>query len=301
MLIALLFACSAETESAVSLDPINDGEASAAAAKVLCDAATLGGMDCQPGAGVAVLGDHTVETTVTVTGFVPLEGRTLGVGAQAQQLPGEVQLTATIALTVDNVPLASQDFTHAASDVDLEVARAAVLDEVLQQWMVGTGLAAIDALNGDGAPSLGALGMEVTPAEVNGATVYAAYPMLSGVGLDPSTGSKMGPNVGTMAKALGPYLADAEPGLVLVHVTAELGGPGGPGACGLLPSAIPMNGGEVSMVRLDGEVVVGVDGTPQDICLLSQETSWPLPGKGNTVTWEQYFVVEVASPVTDEG
>jgi len=301
MLIALLFACSAETESAVSLDPIDDAEASSAAAKVLCEAATLGGMDCQPGSGVAMLGGRTVETAVTVTGFVPLEGRSIGVGAQAQQLPGEVQLTATITLTVDNVTLASQDFTHAANDVDLEVARAAVLDEVLQQWMVGTGLAAIDALNGDGAPSLGALGMEVTPAEVDGATVYAAYPMLSGVGLDPSTGSKMGPNVGTMAKALGPYLAEAEPGLVLVHVTAELGGDGGPGACGLLPSAIPMNGGEVSMVRLDGQVLVGVDGSPQDICLLSQETSWPLPRKGNQVTWEQYFVVDVDAPVADEG
>lgn len=288
-----LFLACGEPAPEVSVDPITDDEASTAAAAVFCEAAVLGGISCAPGAGVVVLDGRSVETRVTVSGFVPLAPRKLGVGAQAQLLPGEIQVAANVAVSMDGQAVLSQDYTHAASNTDLEIARVEVLDEVLQRWMVGTGLALLDALHAEGAPGLAALGMEVAPAPLESGTVYAAYPMLSGVGLDPKTGAKMGPNVGSMAKALGPYLEDIGPGLHVVHVETTLGGSGGPGPCGILPPVIPMAGASVNMVRLEGSVTVG-DGEPQDICALSGPVSWPLPPKGNQVTWEQYFVVSAA-------
>jgi hypothetical protein len=288
----LLLACG-EPAPEVSVEPITNEEASKAASVVFCDAAVLGGMSCAAGAGVVILDGRSVETSVTVSGFVPLAPRKLGVGAQAQLIPGEIQLAANVSVSVDGQAVLSQDFTHAASNTDLEIARAEVLDEVLQRWMVGTGLALLDALHGEGAPGLSALGMEVEPAPLAAGTVYAAYPMLSGVGLDPSTGAKMGPNVGSMAKALGPYLEGVGPGLHVVHIETTLGGAGGPGPCGILPPVMPMNGGSVNMVRLEGSVTVD-DGEPQDVCGLSGPVSWPLPPKGNQVTWEQFFVVSAA-------
>ncbi len=158
--------------------------------------------------------------------------------------------------------------------------------------MVGYGLAALDAAAGGEAAALAGVGMEVAPAELGSARVYAAYPMLSGVGLDPATGGRMAPQVASMAAALGPYAEGLGPGLHSVWITAELGGPGGPGPCGLLPPAAVSPGSSARVLRLEG--TVRIDGTPgADICAISEGVSWPLPQGEEPITWEQFFVLSV--------
>ncbi|MFT5681109.1 MAG: hypothetical protein ACI8RZ_002015, partial [Myxococcota bacterium] len=186
-------------------------------------------------------------------------------------------------------------FSESASEVNLGAARGAALDQLLQRLMVGYGLAALDAAIGSGAPTLAGVGMAVEPTSLEGATVWAAYPMLSGVGLDPSTGSRMGPTVSSMASALTPYLAGLEAGLHSVEVAALLGGAGGPGPCGLLPPVVAVPGSAVSMVRLEGTVLVDGQATG-DICTMSETVAWPLPRSNASLRWQQYSVVKVAPP-----
>jgi len=292
LMIALLPLIGCGSEPAPTVDPITSAEASAAAARIFCEASTQAGGTCAADGAVATIGEHTVELTVTVKDFVALNSRSLGVGSSAQQIPGEVQLVADVGVSVDGKPVATLDFTHAANDVDLTVARTAVLEELIQRWMVGYGLAALDAVGGDGAPALAGVGMKVAPVALEGATAWSAYPMLSGQGLDPKTGGRMAPQVTSMAKGLGPYVEGLAPGLHSVHIKAELGGPGGPGACGILPPVAAAPGASISMVRLVGEVKVdGAAGA--DICELSETVAWPLPKSQVQLTWEQFFVVRV--------
>ncbi len=305
----MLMAC---TEPTPIIAPIDGDEASVDAARIFCEAAAQASIPCEAAErgsaglqnGVVTLGDHELTIRVSVESFITLEPRSIGMGTEL--LPGEAQLVATITLAVDGKFLFAVDLSHAASDVDLAVARAKVLDETLQRWMVGYGVAALDALNGDPAsPALGALGMEVPAAKLGGYTVWAAYPMLKGKGLDPSVGAAMGPSVGSMTGALDAYLSpdhvDApspdytftsratEDGLHALHIVATLGGPGGPGECGILPPVSLVPGATVNIVRLEGEVVV--DGAPiGTICSLSEPVAWPLPTGETTVTWEQFAV-----------
>jgi len=302
----MLIACSGEAAPAIA--PIDSEEASTAAAAVFCEAAAQASIACESGDnGTVTLGDHELTTRVSVESFITLEPRSIGMGASSQQIPGEAQLIATITLAVDGKFLHALKLSHAASDVDLEVARARVLDETLQRWMVGYGLAALDALNGDvTAPALGALGLEVPATQHGGYRVWAAYPMLKGKALDPSVGSRMGPGVGSMTGALGVYLpaefvalpspdysftsSATEDGLHTLFITATLGGPGGPGECGILPPVSPVPGATVRIVRLEGEVLVDGESTGT-ICSLSDPVAWPLPTGETTVTWEQFVVL----------
>ncbi len=290
-MLLFLAACATEEAPEMELAPITDAQATAAAAELLCEAASNAGIACEASGTGAQVGDHRVETRVSITGFVFLPGQTLGIGSAKQQLPGEVQISATLELSVDGAVLATLPATHAASDSDPMVARAKVQNELIQRWMVGHGLAVLDAANGqEEAPALAALGMKVAPRDAGPFRAYAAYPMVSGVGLDPSTGGKLGPNVGSMLDALDPYVEDLEPGFHLVHVTAKLGGAGGPGECGIMPPVVMTEGASVSMVRLEGEVLV--DGTPVGtICSLSEPVAWPLPQGSSTIEWQQVAVL----------
>ena len=233
-----------------------------------------------------------------MTGFVVVEGRTIGMGSTKQQIPGEVQLTVDVTLSVDGTTLLTMPFSQSANEVNLSASRGAVLETLLQRVMVGYGLAVLDAVIGAGAPALAGVGMTVEPAALEDATVWAAYPMLSGVGLDPSTGSRMAPAVSSMAGALAPYLAGLEAGLHSVAVSTVLGGSGGPGPCGLLPPVSAVPGSAVSMVRLEGSVVV--DGQAiGDICTMSEAVSWPLPRGDVSLSWQQFFVAKVGPPLAE--
>ncbi len=288
----LLIACSSEPP-APEVPPITGEEVSAAAAVLLCQAlAGAEGVTCAADGAAVTVGERTLSVPVEVTGTVAVAGREIGMGARTQQIPGEVQLTANVAMKIDGAALAHQEMAHVETDADLLVARGKVLDGLLQRWMVGYGIAGLDAAVGQGAPALAGVGMNVPPTALEGATVWSAYPMLSGVGLDPSAGGRMGGAVGSMAGAVGPLLDGLAPGLHSVHVVAELGGAGGPGPCGLLPPIAPVPGAEVSMVRLEGTVMVDGQATG-DICMLSEPVTWPLPRTGNQVRWEQFFVARV--------
>ncbi|MFT5679410.1 MAG: hypothetical protein ACI8RZ_000314 [Myxococcota bacterium] len=292
--VLMLVSCTNEPPTPAVV-PIENAEASAAAALLICEAAELAGASCIASGATATLGEHTIEVPINVTGFVVVEGRTLGMGSSKQKIPGEVQLSADVALSLDGTTLLTMSLSESASEVNLGVARDAALDQLLQRLMVGYGLAALDATIGSGAPTLAGVGMTVEPASLEGATVWAAYPMLSGVGLDPSTGSRMGPTVSSMASALTPYLAGLEAGLHSVEVAALLGGAGGPGPCGLLPPVVAVPGSAVSMVRLEGTVLVDGQATG-DICTMSETVAWPLPRSNASLRWQQYFVVKVAPP-----
>lgn len=293
----VLVSCSSEPP-APAVAPIDSAEASAAAARLICEAAELAGSTCSASGAIATLGEHTLEASVAVTGFVVVEGRTIGMGSTKQTIPGEVQLSTDVVLSLDGTTLLTMPFSQSASEVSLSASRAAVLEALLQRVMVGYGLAALDAAIGAGAPALAGVGMTVEPAAIEGATVWAAYPMLSGVGLDPSTGARMAPAVASMASALGPFLAGLEAGPHSVAVTASLGGSGGPGPCGLLPPVSAVPGSAVSMVRLEGSVVVDGQATG-DICTLSEAVSWPLPASGSALSWQQFFVAQLASPAAE--
>ncbi len=293
----MLVSCSSEP-AAPAVAPIDSAEASAAAARLICEAAELAGSTCGASGAIATLGEHTIETAVTVTGFVVVEGRTIGMGSTKQQIPGEVQLTVDVALSLDGTTLLTMPFSHSANEVNLSASRGAVLETLLQRVMVGYGLAVLDAAIGTGAPALAGVGMTVAPAAVEGATIWSAYPMLSGVGLDPSTGSRMAPAVSSMAGALAPYLEGLEVGAHSVAISATLGGAGGPGPCGLLPPVSAAPGSSVSMIRLEGTVVVDGQATG-DICTLSEAVSWPLPRGEHALSWQQFFVAKVAAPATE--
>ena len=290
-MLLVLLACSSE-HPGVEVPPITDGEASEAAAAVICEAAAEARMDCVAAGSVATLGEVKLETVASVEGFVTLEPRTIGMGASAQQIPGEVQLVLAIALAVDGAPLMTVDVSVAAQDVDLDKARSAVLDQAVERWMVGYGLAVLDAVAEDPtAPALASVGMQV-PAQSSGAMrAWAAYPMLRGQNLDPSTASGLGAGVQSMLGALSPYLdtIDLE-GLHSVRVNASLGGSGPPGPCGLVPPVALASGATASIVPLSG--VVEVDGEATGtICEMSEAVAWPLPPAGVVLEWEQFMVL----------
>ncbi|MCP4808366.1 MAG: hypothetical protein GY884_23740 [Proteobacteria bacterium] len=272
--------------------PITNAEATTAAAAVICKAATEAGLTCTSDATSATVGEHTLTPTVTVDGFVVLPGSSIGMGATKQEIPGEVQLTTQVALAVDGAPLFWVPVSHAASNLDPDVARAKVLDEAMERWMVGYGLAVLDAVTDDPtSPALASVGMKAEAHGTDEWIAWGAYPMLKGAGLNPSTASRMGPGLAAMLGGLEPYLDQLDPGLHAVQVNAKLGGSDGPGPCGILPPMVA-SGQSASIVPLSGLVLV--DGDPTgNICDLSEVVSWPLPPTGTTVEWDQFIVVRV--------
>ena len=290
-MLLLLLSCAAE-EPRVEVAPVTSLEAQAAALEAICEAAAHTPWTCVAEEAHATFGDHRLEVAAGVAEFVTLEGRTIGMGSSAQQLPGEVQLVLELGLKVDGAELMTLEVAEAASDVDLEVAKDKALDEAIRKWMVGHGLAVLDALTQDADSSaLGAVGMKAAPQTSGAFRAWAAYPMLRGHAVDPQVASRMGPGVESMLAALGPYLETLEPGtLHTVHVHAKLGGTGGPGRCGVLPPIGLSDGATASIVPLRGEVLVDGEATGT-ICELSEQVAWPLPPGGTELEWEQFIVV----------
>jgi len=274
-----LFACGS-SEPPVEVDAPGAVEASQVLNEALCEAGKHAEVGCELG----------ITLEANVKEFVTLESNSIGMGASAQQLPGEAQIVLEVRASVDGQLLTTVEVSEAASHVDLEVAKAAVLDEAAQRFMVGYGLAILDAVS-EGNGGLSTVGMKVDPQTVGDRTAYAAYPLVRGQGLDPSTAGRMGPSVASMGAALGPYVETLEPGgLHTVRVVAELGGSDGPGPCGIVPPVAMTDGATVSIVPLSGQVYV--DGEPTlTICELSEAVSWPLPPAGSRLEWEQFIVL----------
>ena len=307
----LLLACGAEP--APTIAPITDAEASNAVANMLCRTAAQAKLPCMAEGAIITLGPNTLEATAKVTHFQTLPGRTIGMGSTAQQIPGEAQLELTIGLRVHDkaAPGLNVNVTEAASDVDLNQARAAALEAAVQRWAVGYGLAVVDGMSGSNAsPSLGSLGLQVPRQTVGEFTASTGYPMLGITGgkLDPKAAAGMAPAMTSMLNALAPFTEGLTPdGVHSVRVLAKLGGPGGPGPCGILPP-IPAPGSDASfsIVPLAGEVQV--DGEPVgNICALSEAVAWPLPPAKAQLTWEQFIVLvpgtiaeELAAPTDGE-
>lgn len=287
----LLLACSTEP-AAPPLAPITDAEVGAAVAEILCQAATPAGIPCTVEGAVATVAGHRLEVQASVGSFVSLAPRSLGVGANAEVIPGEVQLGATVTLTVDDRPLLSRDLSTAGSDADLGVARGKALDELAGRWGVTVGVAVLDALHGDpAAPALGALGMKVPAQPLGALHGWAAYPLVRGQGFDARIAQKMAPSVQSMLAVAGPFVQDlpAE-GVHTLEIEARLGGSGAPGPCGILPPVAMSPGATSSIVPLAGRVLV--DGQPTgDICTFSESTKWPLPSGGAVLEWDQLVVL----------
>lgn len=246
------------------------------------------------------MGDRSLDLGVSPTDFVVLPPMSIGMSSQAQVVAGEVQAGFEVAVAIDGNPLKwGAPVQTTGSDPDLGLARAEALDLAAQRWVASSGLALLDALaGGDGAPALAGVGFQAAPASHGAVRAYAAFPQLRGQGLEPKLSFRMGPNVALMGRALGPYLADLAP--VRVHfvvVRAKLGGGGPPGACGILPPLAMGEGVVSAIVPLAGDVVVD-GGASQSVCPLSEAVSWPLPGGGVSLEWEQVFVV---APVAQAG
>lgn len=278
--------------------PVTDAEASAATAAMLCRLAQRASLDCAVQGAVARLGSSQIEAVAQVTSFLVLPAKTLGMGSQAQAIPGEVQVALSVTLKVDGVPLVTGTVDEAGSDTDLDKARVAAIEAAAQRFTLDTGIAVLDAVaGGGGAPMLAAMGLQAPAQQVEGRTVTAAWPILRGIGFDPKLSQKMGPNVASMGAALGPFLAGLPTeGRHAIQVKARLGGGGAPGPCGILPPVALTDGGSASIVPLQGEVYVNGSLVP-DICALAQPVAWPLPQGGATLEWDQVFVVgPVLSP-----
>ena len=285
MLFLLLVACGTQPATP-DIAPFTEAEAAEAAAQTICAAAHQAGQPCAASGSTATMAKHTLELGATVNSFLTLDPRTIGYGDDAEKIPGEVQLSVTLSLSVDGATLLTEEQSHAASDADLPLARAKALDEWAQRWVAAYGLATLDAVAGDAsAPALGEL------------HAWAAYPVLHGQGFDPKIANKMAPYVKSMLAALGPFTEGlTTEGLHTVQVKARLGGGGAPGPCGILPPVSMTPGVTVSIVPLHGEVLV--DGQPTgDICTLSEPVAWPLPQGNARLEWDQLAVLGVAKAV----
>jgi hypothetical protein len=290
-LFALLFACGSEPAVAPA-PPITDDQIATAAASAICAAATQAGMTCAATGARAELGWKALDVTVSDRQVMSFEPTSMGHGEGAQRFPGEVQLSATIGIAVDGTALLSVPQSHAASDMDLVVARDRVLEELTERWVVTHASAVVDALTGDpGAPVLAALGMTVAAQPAGALYAWAGYPVLRGKGFDPGIANRLGPSVQSVLANLGPYVEGlGGDGLHTVQVFARLGGSGAPGPCGIIPPVAISPGATTSIVPLAGEV--HVDGQPVgDICALSEPVSWPLPPGGAVLEWDQLAVL----------
>ncbi len=295
LLLPLLFACSSEPP-APELPPVENHEIAAAAASSLCDAAAQASVECTHEAGVATVAGHQLAVDVSNRTFMTFEPTTIGRGDDAEVIPGEAQLSALVVLKADDQALFHSEPSHSAGHADLAQARAAVLDELAQHWVVTHGSAALDAAAGDPeAPVLSALGLNIPAAAHGELHAWAGYPVLRGRGFDPKIANKMGPSVASMLAALGPFVEGLKPeGLHAVQVKARLGGGGAPGPCGIIPPLAMTPGATTSIVALAGEVLV--DGVAKgDICALSEPVSWPLPPEGAVLEWDQIFVLGQAA------
>lgn len=278
---------------------VQPSELSEAAARVFCTAAEQGAIPCTATGGTATLGDTAVRIDATVETFLALPPKQIGMGSAAQAVPGEVQVASRVTAHLGETPLLTVLVEASGSDADMEAARAKAIEAVAQHWMVGTGLAVLDAQAG-GAAALKAVGMDVPPTPIGetGFTGHAAYPVLKGQGFDPKMAAKLGPGVRTMVAALGPYLeglpADG-PHAVRIH--AKLGGGGANGPCPIIPPVSMTPGETVSLVPLKAKVEV--DGVEKgDPCALSEPVAWPLPKGGALIEWEQIVVV-VPTPAAE--
>ncbi len=297
LLLSLLIACGGE-RALPEPPPIEPGEVASAAATTLCSAATQAGLACAAAGPVAKLGEHKLELSATVSSYITMAPSSFGRGEEAQQFPGEIQLGVELALAVDGAPLLTVEQAHSASDGDLAVARATVLDELVQRWTVTHGSAVLDAVVGDtAAPVLDSLGMKTQASAQGDLFAWAGYPVLRGRGFDPKTASKMGASVQSMLDSLGPYTQGLSPdGLHTVQVLARLGGGGSPGPCGILPPVSMNPDVTTTIVPLAGQVLV--DGVVSgDICSLSEPVAWALPPGSNALEWDQLFVIGPGSQV----
>ncbi len=293
-LLILLLACGESEPPPPTVAEITTAEVSAAAAGLLCTAATAAGLACEAKDGAATVGGHTITVDANVDSFLVLDGKTVGMGASAQQLPGEVQVGAKVTTKVDGAPLLTVEVAGTGSDLDPLTARWTALDTLAQRWGVGAGLAVLDAVTAsDTAAGLASVGMQVPPEAVGetGLRAWSAYPVLRGRGFDPKLASQLGPSVASMARALGPYAQGLSTDrLHTIEVKARLGGGGSPGKCGILPPVAMTPGETVSMVKLEGTVLV--DGAPSgDICALSEPVAWALPKGSAVLEWDQTFVL----------
>lgn len=298
LLLALLVACGESEPPAPKVEEITSAELSAAAAQLVCTAAQAAGATCATTDGAAKVGDHTIMVEANVDSFLVLDGKTVGMGASKQVLPGEVQVGAKVTTKVDGKALLVTEVAGTGSDVDPLKARQAALDGAAQRWGVGAGLAVLDAVTAsDTGAGLASVGMNVPPETIgeSGLRAWSAYPVLRGRGFDPKLASKMGPSVASMAKALGPFVGGlSADGLHTVEVQAKLGGGGSPGKCGIIPPVSMTPGETVNMVKLEG--TVKVDGAATgDICALSETVAWALPKGSAILEWDQTFVLGPAA------
>ena len=293
-MLLLLLACSG-SEPTLELAPITPTEASEEIVQQLCAAAVSGAVACKKAGSQAIVPERAeLDIAVVIDSFTALPGRTIGMGASAQKLPGEVTVAATVQLSVEGKELMSTELSASGSDVDPELAREAALDALAQRFVVGHGVAVLDAVVGSPeARTVRALSLEA-PAAVHGEHgVWTSYPMLGAQGVDPNSVR----NHSTIAQALmanlGSFLEQLEPGgLHTLEVQARLGGGGAPGRCPILPKMM-VPGSTVSAVPFEG--VVLLDGQPTgDICELATTVNWPLPPQGATLEWTQVMVVGAA-------
>lgn len=290
MLLALL-ACDT-TPPAPEVEEVQPDEIAEAAARVFCTAAEQAAIPCAASGSMATLGNEAVTFSATMEAFLALPAKKLGMGSAAQVVPGEVQLATHITVGISDRPLLTVLVEESGSDADPTAARAKAIEAVAQRWMVGTGLAVLDARSG-GSKALSAVGMDVPPTDIgnSGFTGYAAYPVLKGRGFDPKMAAKLGPSVKTMVAALEPYLEGLPTdGPHAVRIHARLGGGGENGPCPIIPPVTMTPGETVSLVPLAGKVEV--DGVAKgDPCALSEPVAWPLPKAGALLEWEQVVVV----------
>jgi len=290
-LLLTLLACDTPTPEA-SVPEVQPAELAEAAARVFCAAATQADIACTAAGAVAGLGDTAVTMTAELDSSLVLPPKKLGMGSAAQTVPGEVQLAARIGVAIGATPLMTVLVEAAGSGTDVPEARAAAIEAVAQRWMVGTGLAVLDAQTG-GARALAAVGMDVPPTAIGatGFTGHAAYPILKGRGFDPKMAARLGPSVKTMVAGLAPYLEGVEAdGPHAIRVHAQLGGGSGNGPCPIIPPVSMTPGETVSLVPLSG--TVEVDGIPKgDPCALAEAVAWPLPRDGAVLEWDQVVVV----------
>ena len=143
---ALLFAACDTTPPEPEVAPLEGAEAAVVVAEVFCRSANTIWQDCAVDGAVARFQGHEVSFGVTPVSFIALPGKTIGMGDQAQDIPGELQVGLDYSLSLDGRVLITGVVNHAASDMDLDIARTKVMDEAAQRFMVGHGLGVIDAL-----------------------------------------------------------------------------------------------------------------------------------------------------------
>ncbi len=292
-MLLLLLACSGSEPSA-DLRPVTNEEATESLVHELCRAATEGAIPCEPTPTRAVIGGHDVDLSVEVTHFTVLPGRTIGMGASAEKIPGEVQLGGMLTLSVDGRELIRTELSEAGSDVDPTLAREAAVRDLSQRFVVGYGLGVLDALVG--APEARAargVGLQAPMVQHGPRGVWTSHPMMAAQGVNPDSVRDQGAVARSLMAAIGPFLDEIEgEGLHSVEVRARLGGGGANGRCPILPQ-IMVPGATVSAVPFEG--VVHIDQGPSgDICTLGTTVNWPLPPQGATLEWTQVMIVGAA-------